>query len=110
MNSTESKSSTSVEEKLDCEGFLKDQEFWSSDVVMQLAKENQIGEYKLNDNHWKIIKFVREYYNVNGTGPAAVKVAREFGFSAQELCSLFTCGLVKGAYKLAGIPKPPGCA
>ncbi len=110
MDSSESKNVSSMEEKLDCEGFLSDMEFWSTDVAEKLANQNAIGEYRLSDDHWKVIKYVREYYNKNGTGPAAVKVAQEFGFSTKDLCNLFSCGLVKGAYKLAGIPKPPGCA
>ena len=48
-------------------------------------------------------------YRNHGTGPAIVKVVKQTGLSLKDLCRLFPCGMVKGAYKLAGLPKPPGC-
>jgi TusE/DsrC/DsvC family sulfur relay protein len=98
-----------VEDQFDCEGFLADGELWSKDVADLLAKANEIGEFSLSDNHWKVIKFVRDFYNEHGTGPAIVRVVKHTGLSLKDICGLFPCGLVKGAYKLAGLPKPPGC-
>jgi tRNA 2-thiouridine synthesizing protein E len=98
-----------VEDELDCEGFLADGNMWSQDVAEVLAQANEIGEYKLTDDHWKVIYYVRDFYQEHGTGPAIVRVVKETGLSLKDLCKLFPCGLVKGAYKLAGLPKPPGC-
>ena len=98
-----------VEDDLDCEGFLADGNIWSQNVAEVLAQANEIGEYKLTDDHWKVIHYVRDFYRNHGTGPAIVKVVKQTGLSLQDLCRLFPCGLVKGAYKLAGLPKPPGC-
>jgi tRNA 2-thiouridine synthesizing protein E len=99
-----------VENKLDCEGFFADSNFWSEDSVQHLANANEIGEYQLSENHWKVINYVREFYNKKGTGPSMVKVVKNTGLQLAQICSLFPCGLVKGAYRLAGLPKPPGCA
>jgi tRNA 2-thiouridine synthesizing protein E len=96
-------------EKLDCEGFFSDKEFWSVEAAENLAKVHEIGKYSLSDDHWKVIKFVREYYEKNGRGPAIIKVVKHTGFSLKQICQLFPCGLVKGAYRLAGLPRPPGC-
>jgi tRNA 2-thiouridine synthesizing protein E len=98
-----------VEEKLDCDGFFADTSFWSAESVKDLARANEIGEYQLSDNHWKVINFVRSFYDKYGTGPAMVKVSKETELSLTEICGLFPCGLVKGAYRLAGLPRPPGC-
>jgi len=98
-----------MEEKLDCEGFLSDKDFWSADVAENLARANEIGEYQLSDAHWKVINFVRSYYETNGRGPEIVKVAKNTNLTMKDICRLFPCGLVKGAYRLAGLPRPPGC-
>ena len=98
-----------VEEKLDCEGFFTDSNFWSVDVAKKMAKANEIGEYALSEDHWKVINFVRDYYKKNSTGPAIVKVVKHTNLSLEDICNLFPCGLVKGAYRLAGLHRPPGC-
>jgi len=51
-----------VEDDLDCEGFLADGNIWSQDVAEALAQANEIGEYKLTDDHWKVIHYVRDFY------------------------------------------------
>lgn len=95
--------------KLDCEGFLNDMEFWSVDLAEEMAKSNDIAAYGLTDAHWSVIKYVKDYYKDYGRGPEMVKVAKACGLSLKDMCNLFPCGLVKGAYKLAGLPRPPGC-
>jgi tRNA 2-thiouridine synthesizing protein E len=97
------------EQKLDCEGFLNDIEFWSVDLAEKLAKENEIAEYGLTELHWEVINYVKDYYQQYGRGPEMVKVAKHCDLTLHDICNLFPCGLVKGAYKLAGLPKPPGC-
>ncbi len=103
MGNTENK------EKLDCEGFLNDIDFWSADLAELLAKENEISALALSGDHWKVILFIREHYLKFGRGPEMVKVAKNCHLSRDEICNLFPCGLVKGAYKVAGLPRPPGC-
>jgi tRNA 2-thiouridine synthesizing protein E len=102
-------SNTQKVEQLDCEGFLSDSAFWSSDVAEELAKKNDIGEFRLTDEHWKVINFVRDYYKKHSTGPAIIRVVKHTGLSSKDICRLFPCGFVKGAYRLAGLPRPPGC-
>ena len=102
--------SQKLEGQLDWDGFLADREFWSRDAVEKLARIHEIGEYKLSEDHWKVIDFVRDYYNTYGSGPAIVKVVKHTSLSLKDLSILFPCGLVKGAYRLAGLPRPPGCA
>lgn len=105
----DAKSKIVLDDQFDCEGFLSDEKMWSKNAAILLAKASEIGEYTLSDEHWKIIYYVRDYYQNHGTGPPIVKVVKHTGLSLKDICKLFPCGLVKGAYKLAGLPKPPGC-
>ena len=96
-------------EVIDCEGFFTDKDFWSVKAAENLSKAVDIGDTGLTEKHWKVINFVREYHKLNGRGPAMMKVVKGTGLQLSEVCKLFPCGLVKGAYKLAGLPRPPGC-
>jgi tRNA 2-thiouridine synthesizing protein E len=93
---------------LDDEGFLKAVAGWDPTMAETLAELNEIGP--LTDEHWKVIHFVREYYQEHGGGPAVVKIGKATGLTAAEICRLFPCGVVRGAYRLAGLPRPPGCS
>ena len=52
---------------------------------------------------------VKAYFEKYGTGPPVVKIGKNTGMKAGEICRLFPCGVVRGAYRLAGLPRPPGC-
>jgi tRNA 2-thiouridine synthesizing protein E len=91
----------------DHDGFLKELSSWSRATAEALAEEHGIGP--LTEEHWRIIEFVQEYYQAYGKGPPVVKVHKETGLRSEEICKLFPCGMVKGAYRLAGLPRPPGC-
>ncbi|MEW6074096.1 MAG: TusE/DsrC/DsvC family sulfur relay protein [Planctomycetota bacterium] len=94
-------------EGLDGEGYLKEMASWTRERAEELAVANEIGP--LTDDHWRVIEFIQEYYRTYGTGPAVVRIGKATGLSAQRICDLFPCGVVKGAYRLAGLPRPPGC-
>lgn len=92
---------------VDEQGFLKEISDWNREMAEALAKKNDIGP--LTEEHWRIIEFVKEYYATYGTGPAVVKIGKSTGLNTSEICRLFPCGVVRGAYRLAGLPRPPGC-
>lgn len=95
------------ETDLDDDGFLRALSQWSRSKAEELAEKNDIGP--LTDEHWKVIEFVQAYYETHGTGPAVVKIGKTTGMSMGTICKLFPCGVVRGAYRLAGLPRPPGC-
>ncbi|HID75634.1 MAG TPA: TusE/DsrC/DsvC family sulfur relay protein [Planctomycetaceae bacterium] len=97
-----------VDLQLDGDGFLKTMSSWTRSMAVEVAERNGIGP--LTDDHWKVIAFVRSSYQTYRTGPPVVKIARHTGLSAAQICRLFPCGVVKGAYRLAGLPRPAGCA
>jgi len=91
----------------DEDGFLRTLSNWSRSMAQSLAEKNDIGP--LNEEHWRVIEFVKEYYETHGTGPPVVRIGKSTGMNTDEICGLFPCGVVRGAYRLAGLPRPPGC-
>lgn len=95
------------ERPLDDDGFLYEGGNWSQDVARDLAERNDLGP--LTNEHWRIIGFVRTYYAEYREGPPIVRIAKATGMTSKHICTLFPCGIAKGAYRLAGLPRPDGC-
>lgn len=95
------------EAMLDNDGFLNQISSWNRELVGELAERNDLGP--LNDDHWRVIEFVREYYRIHGEGPPVVRIGKAIGLSPTRICELFPCGIARGAYRLAGLPRPMGC-
>jgi len=96
-----------VDVEVNDEGFFLHPEQWTEDMAPPLAKE--IGLDELTEDHWKVIKFMRQSYEDTGSGPNVRALGRASGVSVKELYQLFPKGPAKLAAKLAGIPKPRGC-
>jgi tRNA 2-thiouridine synthesizing protein E len=98
----------SIQQKmLDGDGFLLEMSTWTKDVAEELAERNDLAP--LSDAHWQIIDYVREYYQTNGHGPPIVKISKATGMTSREICTLFPCGVGRGCFRLAGLPRPSGC-
>ena len=96
-----------TEPTTDNDGFLEDMATWSKTTAEKLGKRNDLGP--LTEDHWKVIEFVRGYYLDSGLGPPVVKISKATGLSSKQICNLFPCGVARGAYRLAGLPRPTGC-
>lgn len=94
---------------MDDDGFMIREKQWTKELAEFLARENFIVKDKLTDDHWKVIEFIRKYYLNCDVGPSIVKIGRATGLSPRRICELFPCGVARGAYRLAGLPKPHGC-
>ena len=93
--------------QVDEDGFLEDPSIWSEDVAKDFAKLESIDE--LTEEHWKVIHYLRNYYEQFGIAPMVRKLCKETGFKLNKVYELFPSGPAKGACKLAGLPKPTGC-
>mgnify|MGYP000511624677 FL=1 len=93
--------------ELDEDGFLVKLDQWNEDVARYLAKEEGVDE--LNEDHWKIINYLKGYFAEYGIAPMVRKMTKESGYSLKEIYDLFPSGPAKGACKVAGLPKPTGC-
>lgn len=96
------------------EGFLEDAWAWSQRTAEEIAKEDGLT---LNDNHWEIIMFLRDFYKEHEISPPsnrlfvkAVKDAmgEEKGNSIY-LMQLFPGTPAKTACRIAGLPRPTNC-
>lgn len=95
------------------QGFLVNLADWDEEAAKRLAELNDIT---LNDAHWEIIFFIRNYYmqfkhlpNARVFTKAIAKALGEEKGNSRYLHKLFPDGPLKYACKLAGLPKPPTC-
>jgi tRNA 2-thiouridine synthesizing protein E len=90
------------------EGFLANPDEWNKEVAAFLAREEE-GIDRLNDQHWSVINFIREYYLEKNLAPMVRLICKTTGLKLRQIYDLFPSGPAKGAAKLAGLPKPDGC-
>ncbi|MGQ9470827.1 MAG: TusE/DsrC/DsvC family sulfur relay protein [Candidatus Aminicenantales bacterium] len=90
------------------EGFLLHPEKWNQEVACLLARVEE-GIEELTEDHWKVIRFLRQYWETHGLAPMIRLLCQETGFSLRKIYELFPSGPAKGACKVAGLPKPDGC-
>jgi tRNA 2-thiouridine synthesizing protein E len=96
-----------IEIEVDEDGFMQEPEKWDEKVALALASTESVDE--LTEDHWKVVNYLREYYQQFGIAPMIRKLCKQTGFSLKEIYDLFPSGPAKGACKVAGLPKPTGC-
>ncbi|MCA6219875.1 sulfurtransferase TusE [Photorhabdus antumapuensis] len=97
----------------DAQGYLKNSSDWQEAIALLLAEQEEIT---LTEQHWEVIRFIREFYKEFNTSPAirmlvkaiAQKYGEEKG-NSRYLYRLFPKGPAKQATKIAGLPKPVKC-
>lgn len=93
--------------ELNEDGFLVHPEEWSEDVARAYGALVNIAEF--TDNHWRVIYYLRDYYERFRIAPMIRKLCKDTGLGLKEIEDLFPPGPAKGACKVAGLPKPAGC-
>ncbi len=93
--------------EVDDDGFIQNPNLWDDKVALALATTD--GVAALTDAHWKVINYIRAYYQQHGIAPMIRKMVKETGCSLRQIYELFPSGPAKGACKVAGLPKPTGC-
>jgi tRNA 2-thiouridine synthesizing protein E len=95
------------------EGFLSDLNDWNHNVAREIARINGIV---LEEGHWEIVLFIRNYYQQFLHLPNARVFTKAIGKqlgadkgNSRYLHRLFPDGPLKYACKIAGLPKPPTC-
>lgn len=97
--------------KLDDEGYLVDPNDWTKAVSEELASQENID---LSEEHWKIIEFMREYYDQHRIAADARFVIKllsdELGYGRKgartRLYQLFPYGYAKQTCRIAGMKRP----
>jgi len=93
--------------EVDEDGFIQEPGLWDEEVAKALAKSE--GVHDMSEQHWKIVNYLRDYYKRFGIAPVVRKLCKECDVKLKEIYELFPSGPVKGACKVAGLPKPTGC-
>ncbi len=92
----------------DDNGFIQDFDAWSQDLAQYLADSAGMGT--LTPDHWRVLYFLRDYYREHELAPPIRVLCRETQLTLKTIYRLFPAGPARGACKLAGLPKPTGCA
>ncbi len=92
---------------VDEDGFMMEPEQWNERVAFALASTEGVEE--LTEDHWKVVHYLRDYYQQFGVAPMIRKLCKQTGFKLKEIYELYPSGPAKGACKVAGLPKPTGC-
>lgn len=95
---------------LDAEGYLVEPQDWSEALAEALALQENIS---LTEDHWDVIRFMREYYEEHQVAADARYVIKHLSDrlgpgSRNKLFELFPYGYVKQACKIAGMKRPRG--
>ncbi len=97
----------------DEEGYLANLGDWTPELATAMATADGA---ELEDNHWEVINFLREYYEEYQIAPAVRVLTKAIGKklgkdkgNSKYLYELFPYGPAKQACKYAGLPKPTGC-
>jgi tRNA 2-thiouridine synthesizing protein E len=91
---------------VDAEGFLTEFDEWDEDLAKVLASNIGID---LTEDHWKVIRFLREDYASQHQTATARRVQVVGGIPIKEQFALFPTKPAKKMAYIAGLPKPHGC-
>ncbi len=91
-----------LEAMFDESGLLKDPAQWNETLAAEIARLDGIG--RLTDEHWEVIRSLREHYARFGVAPAMSHICRSHGKDKQWIHDLFHSCL--GAWRVAGLPDP----
>ena len=94
--------------KLNDDGYLTKPKQWDENVARELARTAE-GLAELTDEHWAVIRFIRDHFVAHRRAPLIRALCEETGLSLKRIYQLFPSGPAKGACKLAGLPRPDGC-
>ncbi len=90
------------------DGFLVDPKLWDDDVARFLARQQE-GVAELGADHWKVVRYIRGFWEEHGLAPLIRKICKSTGLTLKHIYTLFPSGPAKGACKVAGLPSPDGC-
>jgi TusE/DsrC/DsvC family sulfur relay protein len=88
--------------------FISDSGEWDENFARGMAPRCGIVS-GLNQDHWKIIYFIRDFQKKTGKCPLVYETCRMNGLHLLELKKLFPSGYLRGACKLAGVTYKQGC-
>ena len=91
---------------VDGEGFLTSLDEWDEELATALAAQLGIA---MTDEHWKVIRFLREDFATQGETATSRRVQTVGGVPVKRQFELFPRKPAKKMAYIAGLPKPRGC-
>jgi TusE/DsrC/DsvC family sulfur relay protein len=88
------------------EGFLTEYDEWSEEIAAELATNIDV---EMTDEHWSLIKWLREDYKEKGETATTRRVQTVGGVPTKKQFELFPKKPAKKMAYIAGVPKPKGC-
>ncbi|MFC1476311.1 TusE/DsrC/DsvC family sulfur relay protein [Candidatus Zixiibacteriota bacterium] len=92
-----------VEHKVDELGFLRDFEQWNEQFAHWVTRNWDLPA-DLTDRHWKVIRYIRDFYRQTSNIPTVFEVCNSNNIGLNELGELFPHGYHRGACRAAGLP------
>jgi tRNA 2-thiouridine synthesizing protein E len=99
----ESVPAAEMEHEVDQLGFLKDFDKWNERFAYWVIRNWELPE-GLNEKHWKIIRYLREFYQSTKNIPSIFELCRSSDIGLDEFGELFPKGYRRGACRAAGLP------
>jgi dissimilatory sulfite reductase related protein len=88
--------------QFDEHGLLTDPQSWNELLAQEIADRYDIGV--LREQHWQVIRALREHYARYGAAPAMVQICRAHERDRHWVHDLFHSCL--NAWRVAGLPDP----
>lgn len=89
--------------EIDVRGFLVNPEDWDEYYAIYRAYELKIPGGKLNDQHWQIIRFLRDHFQKTKEVPTIYETCEVNRIDLEALERLFPDGYHRSVVKLAGL-------
>jgi tRNA 2-thiouridine synthesizing protein E len=93
--------------EVDDNGFIQETDRWNEQVAAALAVTE--GVHELTEDHWKLVRYLRNHYLEFEIAPMIRKLCKQTGFKLKQVYELFPTGPAKGVCKVAGLPNSKGC-
>jgi TusE/DsrC/DsvC family sulfur relay protein len=88
---------------VDVRGFLVDPSEWDEYYAAYRAYDMKIPGGKLTEDHWQVIRFLRDSFMKTGNIPTVYDTCHANQITLDELETLFPDGYHRGAVKIAGL-------
>jgi TusE/DsrC/DsvC family sulfur relay protein len=93
-----------LSEVLNEKGFLNEPAQWNEEVALEVARRE--GMEGLDDMHWRIIRYLRDYYQKCDFLPTLRRACKVSGEWRNSCLSCFFRNDPLKAVKIAGLPEP----
>src|SRR3970040_2188037 len=89
-----------IELEIDEDGFIQEPHKCKESVAVALAVTEGVND--LTERHWKLVRYLRDYYLKFGVAPMIRKLCKDTGFKLNEVYEMFPTGPATLHAPLAG--------